>query len=58
MKSTVNSSFNCSNNFLAHSGQTVEAASKSIPIFQEASAELRKVIKNHEVADTLETSNT
>jgi len=33
--------------------QTVEAAGKSIPVFQEASAELRKVIKDHESADAL-----
>jgi uncharacterized protein YaaN involved in tellurite resistance len=33
--------------------QTVDAASKSIPVFQEASAELRKVIKDHEGADAL-----
>jgi uncharacterized protein YaaN involved in tellurite resistance len=34
--------------------QTVDAASKSIPVFQEASAELRKVIKDHEGADALQ----
>jgi uncharacterized protein YaaN involved in tellurite resistance len=38
--------------------QTVEAASKSIPVFQEASAELRKVIKDHEGTDALEASGT
>jgi uncharacterized protein YaaN involved in tellurite resistance len=36
--------------------QTVDAATKSIPVFQEASAELRKVIEDHEGADALETS--
>ena len=34
--------------------QTVEAASQSIPVFQEASAELRKVIQDHEGADALD----
>jgi uncharacterized protein YaaN involved in tellurite resistance len=34
--------------------QTVEAASKSIPVFQEASSELRKVIADHESADVLQ----
>ncbi len=33
--------------------QTVEAATKSIPIFQQASDELRKVIKDHDGADAL-----
>jgi hypothetical protein len=36
--------------------RTVEAANKSIPVFQKASAELRQVIKNHEGTDILETS--
>jgi uncharacterized protein YaaN involved in tellurite resistance len=36
--------------------RTVEAAQKSIPVFQKASAELRQVIKNHEGTDILETS--
>jgi uncharacterized protein YaaN involved in tellurite resistance len=36
--------------------QTVDAANKSIPVFQEASAELRKVISDHEGADVLEAS--
>jgi uncharacterized protein with ATP-grasp and redox domains len=37
--------------------QTVDSAKKSIPVFQSASAELRKVIKDHEGADALEATD-
>jgi uncharacterized protein YaaN involved in tellurite resistance len=37
--------------------QTVDSAKKSIPVFQNASAELRKVIKDHEGADALEATD-
>jgi uncharacterized protein YaaN involved in tellurite resistance len=41
----------------ALAAQTVDAANKSIPVFQEASAELRKVVQEHQGADVLETSS-
>jgi uncharacterized protein YaaN involved in tellurite resistance len=40
----------------ALAAQTVEAAKKSIPVFQDASSELRKVIKDQEGADRLSES--